>query len=228
MINFNYSHCSSPPNSQQLTCSNSTRFVFFFPMANMEGLRSYLETMDFSVCFQSSDVNTVWSTLKLLILNAMELFIPKVRLKTHQYPKWFTSDIYHSINCLRTLRRKCKYHPSPANLNNLKLRETQLEDKISSAKPMYENDLIYQFSSSNNSRIYKYIRSITGNSSIPFTVDLDSVHATADPDKASLFNTHFHSIFTHSSFELPSLESLSTPASTICDFTISSFHLYHL
>ena len=111
-------------------------------------------------------------------------------------------------------------------MNNLKLRETQLEDKISSAKSMYENDLIYQFSTSNNSRIYKYIRSVTGNSSIPLTVDLDSVHATADLVKASLFNTHFHSIFTHSSFELPSLESLSTPASTICDFTISSSEVF--
>ena len=90
----------------------------------MEGLHSYLETTDFSVCFQSSDVDTVCSTLKLLILNTMELFIPKVRLKTHQYPKLFTFDIRHSINCLRTLRRKCKKHPSPANLNNLKLRET--------------------------------------------------------------------------------------------------------
>ena len=69
-------------------------------------------------------------------------------------------------------------------------------------------------------------RSITGNSSIPLTVDLDSVHATADPDKASLFNTHFHSIFTHSSFELLSLESLSTPASTIYDFTISSSEVF--
>ena len=59
----------------------------------MEGLRSYLETTDFSVCFQTSDVDTVGSTLKLLILNAMEFFIPKVRLKMHQYPKWFTSDI---------------------------------------------------------------------------------------------------------------------------------------
>ena len=87
---------------------------------------------------------------------------------------------------------------------------------------MYENK---QFSTSNNTRIYKYFKSITTDSSIPLTVDLDSVHATADPDKASIFNTHFYSIFTHSSFE-PSLESLSTPASTICDTAISSFEVF--
>ena len=85
MITFNYSPRFSPPNFQQLPRGNSTHFVFDFPKADMEGLHSYLKTTDFSVCFQSIDVDTVWSTLKLLILNAMELFIPKVRLKTHQY-----------------------------------------------------------------------------------------------------------------------------------------------
>ena len=50
----------------------------------MEGVRSYFETTDFSVSFLSSDIDTVWSTLKLLILIVMELFIPKVRLTTHQ------------------------------------------------------------------------------------------------------------------------------------------------
>ena len=108
MITFNYSHRSSPPNSQQLPRGNSTHFVFYFPKVDMEGLHSYLETTDFSVCFRSSDIDTVWSTLKVLILNAMELFIPKIRVKTHQYHKCFTSDIRHSINCLCTLRRKCK------------------------------------------------------------------------------------------------------------------------
>ena len=62
MITFNYSHRSSPPNSQQLPRGNSTHLVFYFPKVDMEGLRSYLETTDFSVCFQSSDVDTVWST----------------------------------------------------------------------------------------------------------------------------------------------------------------------
>ena len=59
MITFNYSHRSSPPNSQQLVRGNSTHFVFYFPKADMEGLRSYLETTDFSVCFLSSDIDTV-------------------------------------------------------------------------------------------------------------------------------------------------------------------------
>ena len=39
MITFNYSHRSSPHNSQQLLRGNSTHFVFF-PKADTEGLRS--------------------------------------------------------------------------------------------------------------------------------------------------------------------------------------------
>ena len=84
MITFNYSRRSSPPNFQQLPRGNSTDFVFDFAKADMEGFRSYLKTTDFSVCFLLSDVNTILSTLNLLILNTMELYIPNVRLKTHQ------------------------------------------------------------------------------------------------------------------------------------------------
>ena len=51
------------------------------------------------------------------VVKAMELFIPMVRLKSRQYPKWFSSNIGHDINCLRTLRKRCKSHPSPASLS---------------------------------------------------------------------------------------------------------------
>ena len=225
MITFNLCHhfVSTP---QRPPRGNDSHFVFDFPKADMDGLCSYLESSDFSACFQSSDVDFVWSTIKLLILNAVELFIPMVRLKSRQYPKWFSSNIRHDINCLRTLRKKCKLHPSPASLSKLSRLESLLESKISLAKSTYETNLIHQFATNNSSKIYKHIRSFTGLSSIPTTVEFNSVFGTADSDKASLFNSYFHSIFTHSCFELPPLDTLSTPASTICDFTITSSEVF--
>ena len=173
MITFNLCYHSASI-SQRPPRGNDTHYVFDFPKADMVGLCSYLECTDFSACFQSSDVDFVWSTIKLLILNAMELFIPKVRLKSSQFPKWFTSDIRHDINCLRTLRKKCKSHPSPASLCKLSHLESLLETKITIAKSTYETNLIYQFATTNSSKIYKHIRSITGHSSIPPTVELNS------------------------------------------------------
>ena len=225
MITFNLCHHSAST-PQRPPRGNNSHFVFDFPKADMDGLCSYLESSDFSACFQSSDVDFVWSTIKLLILNAVELFIPMVRLKSRQYPKWFSSNIRHDINCLRTLRRKCKSHPSPASLSKLSRLESLLESKISLAKSTYETNLIHQFATNNSSKIYKHIRSFTALSSIPTTVELNSVFGTADSDKVSLFNSYFHSIFTHSCFELPPLDTLSTPASTICDFTITSSEVF--
>ena len=109
MITFNYSHRSSPPNFQQLPQGNSTNFVLFFPRqlwsASFLTLGLWISVFVFS---QLTAIQSGLYTLKLLILNSMELLIPKVRLITHQHPIWFTFDICHSVNCLCTLRRKCK------------------------------------------------------------------------------------------------------------------------
>ena len=84
----------STPHSRQLPHGNDT-LVFDFPKANMPGLCSFLENSDFSHCFLSCDVDHVWSSIKLIIQQAMDLFIPKVKLRSHQFPKWFTPDIRH-------------------------------------------------------------------------------------------------------------------------------------
>ena len=98
----------------------------------MPSLCSFLENSDFSHCFLSCDVDHVWSSIKLIIQQAMDLFIPKVKLRSHQFPKWFTPDIRHRLNCLRTLRRKCRTHPTAHNLSKLLLLESNLDADISS------------------------------------------------------------------------------------------------
>ena len=79
---------------------------------------------------------------------------------------------------------------------------------MSSAKSMFETELIKSFGPRNPSRIYKYIDEITGNNTIPITVNYESTSASSDLEKASLFNLHFHSVFTQSSFILPPISDL--------------------
>ena len=75
--------------------------------------------------------------------------------------------------------------------------------------------------------VYKCINSITRHDAIPQNVILDSQMATSDIEKAiNLFNTFFYSVFTQSSFNIPPLESLPIPPSTICDITISECDVY--
>ena len=84
----------------------ASALVFDYPKADLEGLSCYLLDYDFSICLQSSCIGIVWTNIKEAVTNAMNLFIPKVRLRRHQTPKWYTSDIRHHLNCLNTLRKK--------------------------------------------------------------------------------------------------------------------------
>ena len=89
-------------------------------------------------------------------------------------------------------------HPSEQNKLKLENNETLLQAEISNAKADYESTLISNFSHS-NSKIYKYIRSLTNSNCIPCSVYYDSISANSDSAKASLFNKFFFSVFTKAS-----------------------------
>ena len=82
----------------------------YVPKADLLGLCDYLPSSDLSLCLSSNDIELFWSNLKNLIYLAMDLFIPKVRLRSHQRPKWITSTLQHDVNCFRTLKKKYKSH----------------------------------------------------------------------------------------------------------------------
>ena len=51
------------------------------------------------------DPEEMWITLKEhIFLNGMNLFIPKVKRRVHQFPMWFTSQLRH-LNLLNVYRR---------------------------------------------------------------------------------------------------------------------------
>ncbi len=177
----------------------------------MHGLSSHLMDTDFDTCFSSTNIEFVWYVLKSIIHDAMHLFIPKIKLKSSANPKWFTPNISHSLNCLRTLRKRFSKYPTDHIKAEIEILESELKAKISSAKSVYEANLITRFGPQNPSKIYKYIRSITGSYGLPVTVYHNSHSASLDYEKSCLFNSHFHSMFTQSSFTLPPMGELPSP-----------------
>ena len=83
--------------------------------------------VDFNVCLLSNDIEFIWFTIKSFIFEAMSMFIPKIVLGRHQYPKWFDSDIRHHLKCLRTLRKKYKSHPSQQRKIKINFFEKELQ-----------------------------------------------------------------------------------------------------
>ena len=97
-----------------------------------------------------------------------------------------------------------------------------------SSKSEYEAKLITHFRSDSSSKIYKYIRSVTGQNAIPNSVYLDSATADSDLEKSSLFNSFFHSVFTNSSFYLPPVSLLHEPQSVLDDFLITESEVFQV
>ena len=147
-------------------------------------------------CLQFDEVETVWTIINQTLNQAIDLLVPKVRIRTKQYPKWFNSQLIHEVNCLRTLRKKYSCSPTDHNLNRLTIAEKSFSSNSESAKVTYESNLIESLLSQSNPAVYRYLKSITNHKGIHATVVFNDTHASTDYDKADLFNNYFSSVFT--------------------------------
>ena len=178
--------------------------------------------MDFCNCLLSSSIEHVWSVLKSAILSAMHIHIPKVRVKSIHHPKWFNSEIRHTINCLRTLRKRYTSSPTPKILSKIHSPQSCLRDLMSSAKLHYERNLSMQGSAN----IFKYLSRITSTRTVLPAVSFGFSTGSTDYEKVTLFNSFFHSVFTQSSYSIPPLEELPTPTSTLSDIGLSELDVF--
>jgi len=62
-----------------------------------------------------------------------------------------------------------------------------LQDKISSAKANYKSNLVSTFTNNNNSKVYKYIRSLTKSHSTLPTLHYNLTTANSDLEKANWY-----------------------------------------
>jgi len=117
--------------------------------------------------------------IKENLFKAIELFIPKVKVRTKQCPKWFTPQLIHEANYLRTLRKKYTHSPTDHNSNHLTAAEKLFNDKVESTKVTHETNLIESLS---NPAVYHYLRSISNHKGLPVptTVVFNDTHASSD------------------------------------------------
>ena len=157
----------------------------------------------------------------------MQLFIPITKVQSHQHPKWFNSEIRHNIKQLRTLRRRLKHHPTQHILNTIGSLEKTLQDKIAVAKQTFESNLINTFASTNNNKIFKYLKSITKLNNIPSVMNFESSTANTDLNIANLFNQYFYSVF-HDSSSLPNIDNLPPIHNSLSSITISPTDVFEV
>ena len=201
--------------------------VYDYSKANWDGLLLFLQSQDYTDYFNTSNVEILWSFLKHLIYQALSMFVPRITIKAHQRPKWFTSSLQHQLNQLYSMRRKYTSNPSPSNQTKLQTAEQNFQITASDSKHNYENNLINQFSTNRNSSIYKYLSFLTNYSSFPTTMHYNSFSVSTDHDQANLFNVYFFLVFTRDFSSTLNTALDSPPNSNILDnITISPHDVY--
>ena len=214
-ITFSVSVSSTPIKS-------TTYFTFNYSKGDYQGLCDYLLSSDFTLCYLSHDIEYIWHIIEHLVMDAMQLFIPVNKIHSDQHPVWFNSDTRHCIKRLRTLRRRYKHRPTHHISNTIDSLEKTLQDKIKEAKLTFESQLITGYASSNNNKIFKYLKS---SNSIPSVMHFESSSANTDDKKANLFNQYFHSIF-HDSISLPNIDDLPFVRDSLNSLTITVPDVY--
>ena len=197
LVSFKIAQCFTP------ATRIPTSIVRDFSKADIVGLCLYLVDFDFSPCFNSTDVEFVWSFIRDAIYRGFDLFVPSVRLKPKAYPKWFSPGIIHNCKRLRMMKRSSR-QLSAYKLSKIESLEKSLRESIEQAKAEYQSNLIMNHSRCNPSKIYRHMCSITNSFDIPSTIHLDSFSTSSNRDIAMLFNRYSHSVYTPYTSSLPS------------------------
>ena len=199
-----------------------------YSKADFEGMSNFLFDWDFGPCFDSSDVGEIWSSLKLAIRTAVAKFVPSVTCpRGHSaLPKWFDKNLRHDLKCLRTLRRRCKSHPTAYLFRKLADSESRLRTNISLAKTSYESRLVSDSAFGKSSKIYKHIRSVLQQDQLPSKMFFESCPADTDKDKANLFNKYFFTVYSSETTSPSLVSALPQPSSTLSELELSPLEVY--
>ena len=158
----------------------------------------------------------------------MDQFIPRVRLKSNQYPTWFSPQLRHQIKCMRILRKKLRNHFTISSLQRLIRMEENFQLELSKAKLNYERSLINNFAYNRDPKIFHYIRDFTLAKSLPPILQCGTSKVESDKEKAEMFNNYFYSIYISSHFILPNMEELAKPTNSISDILLSYEEVYQV
>ena len=176
---------------EHLVSSPTIYEVFNFTKGDYTGLSKYLLSHDLSSIYNSSNIEEIWHLLKSHITCAMALFIPKTRLRVHQFPTWFTPQLWHSRKCLCTLQRKLNKNPLTSNHQRLSKAQQSFHAANIAAKSTYEQNLIHNFATSKDPKKFHFIKEFTKTHVLPSQLHTDSTSAKTDVNKAELFNQYF-------------------------------------
>ena len=172
----------------------SPRLVYDYKNADWDGLKEDFRNIPWNCIDLVSDIEVVWSLWKSLFFKAVERNIPSKFLSSKRNVPWFNSDIKKLIHKKQRLWKIAKSSGSPDKWSNYKKLNNEVKDKLRKAYYRYVNNLANSLVA-NPKKFWTFVKSCTGTSSVPKTIEFNGLKGYSPSSIAHLFNTFFHSVF---------------------------------
>jgi hypothetical protein len=118
--------------------------ILLHSKADFASISNYIDRQNLTNQIRHQPITDAWNTFLSTLTTACDLYTPTIRPTTCKSPKWFTPDIKHQINQIRSLCRCIKKKTVQTRLSRLTHMETKLKHSIHSAKLSYETNLLLQ------------------------------------------------------------------------------------
>ena len=157
------------------------KFNYDYSKADFEGLDACIFNSNLVEYLTSQDVEYVWSKIFSTISDAMDMYIPKFCLHSHQFPKWFSAELRHQFKCLQPLQRKYEWS-SNHNFEHLCKAEEKFQQNVKDSKSKYETYLINSYASRQYFKLFQNINSIAKSKARPSSVYYNTTTANNDKE----------------------------------------------
>ena len=165
--------------------NRSTEKVFNWHKGDEEGLKNYLESIDFVELFQVKNAITAWLTLKEVIDDSISRYIPLTARRKQGDPPWMNSYVKRLVNRKQTKWKR--YAKNRTNDNFIRYKEAEKECKkgVSAAKRNFERKI----AKSGNKRPFNvYVKSKTKSRTNVGPLKVNDALITDNKDMAKILN----------------------------------------
>lgn len=221
LVFANYSECETMPAIDLLTGNSVHHIAYTFslgvkPLSSLEyeefyydfrnvdyvAVNNFCAEIDWECLYQCENVNKMAEWFYQALHRCFDKFVPRKRVKSSNFPKWFSPDLKEM-----TMRKKI------AHRNYLIHRTAYLYDEFSALRAQCKAlsaDCYRQYISKvevnlreNPRMFWKFVNEKRKCNGVPGSVYLGAVRAHNGPDMVRLFSQHFASVYSEDDCPVP-------------------------
>ncbi|CAG2217784.1 unnamed protein product [Mytilus edulis] len=222
IVLLDFSHGLQKPKQQK-------RKIYLWKKANIAMINQHLkEKYNIFKNTDFEDVNSLWTNIKGLILDAINQHVPtRNTLTKHSHP-WMNSELRRLSNKKQRAYTLAKSSGKTRDIKKYKFLKSQLQKEARQAHSNYMEDIVSDDLQKNPKRFWSYVKSRKQDASQIVTLKSKDGFLHSDTDtKVSILNQQFQSVYTkEDTSTLPDLG--TSPHPTMDNIVIHERGVYKL